>query len=86
MVLLKNVIPVIFVRVPPPIKPLAHPDPMPPKKDPLHASNVHLGHMLTCLAPLIVKSAMVIPTNQNPMLRNAFQCKKVSTNPVQQPK
>ena len=63
----------ITAPVKPPIKPLAHPDPTPPTKDPLHALNVHLERMPTCLAPLIVKTAILIPTNRNPMLRNAFQ-------------
>jgi len=86
MVLLKNVLQVIFVKVKPPIKLRAHPDPTPPTKDPLYALNVHLERMPTCLAPLIAKLVILIPTNTNPMLRNAFQCKKGTTNRVQQPK
>ena len=86
MVLLKNVLQVIFVKVKPPIKPHAYPDLTPPTKDPLHALNAHLGRMPARLAPLIAKLVIRIPTNPTPMLRNAFQCKKGSTNRVQQPK
>jgi len=82
----EHVIQVIFVKVRLPIKPRAHLDPTRQKQDPLHASNVHLEHMPTRWAPLIVKTAVVIPTNRHPMLRNAFQCKKGSTNQGQQPK
>ena len=77
---------VIFAKVKPPIKLLARPDPTPPTKDPLHALNAHPERMPTLLVPKLVKIVTVIPTNPNPMLRNAFQCKKDSTNPVQQPK
>ena len=52
MVLLKNVIQVIFVKVKPPIKPLADPEPTPPTKDPLPALNAHLERMPTLLARL----------------------------------
>ena len=52
MVLLKNVIQVIFVKVKPPIKPLADPEPTPPTKDPLLALNAHLERMPTLLARL----------------------------------
>ena len=38
----------------------------------------------TMPAQLLVKTAMMVPTNRNPVLRRAFQCKKVSINPVQQ--
>jgi hypothetical protein len=51
MVLLKNVIVVIFVKVKPPIKPLAYPDPTLPKQEPLPALNAHLECMPTLLAP-----------------------------------
>jgi len=83
MVLLKNVILVISVKVKLPIKPLARPDSTPPKKDPLHASNAHLERMPTRLVPLIVKNVIPMHTNRNPMRRNAFQSKKVFTNLVQ---
>jgi DNA-binding helix-hairpin-helix protein with protein kinase domain len=52
MVLQKNVIQVIFAKVKPPIKPLAHPDSTPPTKDPLPAMNAHLERMPTLLARL----------------------------------
>ena len=42
--------------------------------------------MPTLLVPYLAKLATVIPTNPNPMLQNAFQCKKGSTSRVQQPK
>ena len=77
---------VIFAKVKPPIKPLVYPDPTPTKKDPLRALNVHLGRMPTSLGPYLVKNVTTMRTNLNPMLRNAFQCKKVSTNRAQQPK
>jgi hypothetical protein len=86
MVLLKNVIQVIFVKVRPPIKQLAHPDPTPPTKDPLPALNAHLARMPTLLVPQRAKCVILIPTKRNPMLRNAFQCKKGITNRVRQPK
>jgi len=68
-----RVIQVIFAKVRPPIKPRANPDPTPPTKDPLHALNAHPERMPARLAPLIVKTAKLIPTNRNPMLRCAFQ-------------
>ena len=86
MVLQKNVIQDILAEAEPPIKPLAHLDSTPPKKGPLHASNAHLERMPTRLVPLIVKNVIPMHTNRNPMLRNAFQSKKASTNPVQRPK
>jgi hypothetical protein len=86
MVLQKNVIQDIFAKAKPPIKPLAHPDPTQPKKDPLHALNARPEHMPTLLVPYLVKIVTTMHTNQNPMRRNAFQCKKDSTNWVQQPK
>ena len=86
MVLQKNVVQVIFAKVKPPIKPLAHPDPTPPTKDPLRALNAHPARMPTLLVPHLAKVVTVIPTNRNSMLQNAFQCKKGSTNRVQQPK
>ena len=82
----EHVNPVISVKVKPQIKQLARPDPTPPTKEPLHALNAHPECMPTLLKPKLVKFVTVIPTNPNPMLRNAFQCKKGSTNPVQQPK
>ena len=86
MVHLKNVILVIFAKVKPPIKPLAHPDSTPPTKNPLLASNVHRASTLGLLAPYLAKSVTTMHTNPGPMLRNAFQCKKGSTNRDQQPK
>ena len=37
-------------------------------------------------AQLLVKTAVLVSTNRGPVKRSAFQCKKVSINPVQQPK
>jgi hypothetical protein len=86
MALIENVIWVIFVKVTPPIKPLANRDPTPPTKDPLDALNVHPVRMPTRLVPYLVKIVTLIPTNPNPMLQNAFQCKKVFTNRAPQHK
>ena len=86
MVLQKYVIQVIFAKVKPLIKPLVHPDLTPPTKDPLRVLNAHLVRMLPLLVPEFAKLVTMIPTNPNPMLRNALQCKKGSTNPDQQPK
>ena len=86
MELLQHVIPVIIALVKPPIKPLAHLDPTPPIQDPLHALNVHPDRMPTLLAPYFAKIVTTMPTNPNPMPRNAFQSKKGSTNQVPQPK
>jgi hypothetical protein len=61
-------------------------DPTPPTKDPLHALNAHPVPTPTRLAPSRVKTVTRVPTNRNPILRNAFQCKKDTTGPVQQPK
>jgi hypothetical protein len=68
------------------MKPLAHLDPTPPTKDPLDALNAHPVPLPTRLVPKLVKIVTLIPTNPNPMRRNAFQCKKGSTNPVPQHK
>jgi hypothetical protein len=76
----------IFVKVKPPMKPLAHPDSTPPNQDPLRALNVHPERMPILLVPKIAMLVPKIPTNRNPMLRHAFQCKKGSTNRVPQPK
>ena len=61
-----------LVWVEPPIKPLVIMDSTPPKKDLLHASNAHLVHTPILLAPLVVKSAMMIPINLNPMLQVVY--------------
>ena len=73
MVHLKHATPVIFVKVKPPMKPLAHPDSTPPTQGPLPALNAHLERMPTLSAPKLVKSVATMHTNRNPMLRNAFQ-------------
>jgi hypothetical protein len=83
MELLKHVILVIFVKAKPPFKPLAHPGHTPPQQDPLHALNVHPGHMPTLLVLKLAKFATVTPTNLNPILQNAFQSKKDTTNRAQ---
>ena len=75
---------VIFAKVKPPIKPLARPDLTPPKQAPLLALNVHLERMPILMVPQCAKTAATMPTNQNPMRQNAFQCKKGSTNLAQQ--
>ena len=68
------------------MKPLAHPDSTPPNQDPLRALNAHPERMPILLVPKPAKIVILIPTNRNPMLRNAFQCKQGITNPAQQPK
>ena len=67
-----NVKQVIIALVKLPIKLLVFLGRTPPKQDRLYALNVHPAHLPTQLAPLIVKTAMMIPTSRNPMLRNAF--------------
>ena len=42
--------------------------------------------MPTLVVPYLVKIATVIPINTNPMLQNAFQSKKATTNQVPPPK
>jgi hypothetical protein len=81
-----NVKQVIIALVKLPIKLLVILGRTPRKQDRLYALNVHPAHLPTQLAPFIVKTAMMIPTSRNPMLRNAFQCKKGTTNPARQPK
>jgi hypothetical protein len=86
MVKFMNVKRVIIVKEKQQIKPPVNLDRTPPTKVLSHASNVHPARMPTHWAPLIVKTAVMIPTNQIPMLRSVFQCEKGSTNRVQQPK
>jgi hypothetical protein len=50
----------------------------------LNVWNVIRERTLLLPAPLLVIRAATMNTNRNPMLRNAFQCEKGSTNPVQQ--
>ena len=76
----------IFVKVKPPMKPLAHPDSTPPNQDPLRALNAHPERMPILLVPKPVNIVILIPTNRNPMQQIAFPCKKGSTNRAQQPK
>jgi hypothetical protein len=76
----------IFVQVKPPMKPLAHPDSTPPNQDPLRALNAHPERMPILFVPKFAMLVPKIPTNRTPMLRNAFQCKKGSTNRAPQPK
>ena len=77
---------VIIALVKPQTKPLAHPAPTPPTKDPLHALNARPVPIPTRLVPFRVKIVTLVPTNRNPMLRIVFQCKKDTTGPVRQPK
>jgi hypothetical protein len=81
-----NVIKVIIAPVKPPIKPLVILDRMQPDQNQFRVLNAHPERMPTLLVPKLVKIVTVIPTNRNPMLRNVFQCKKGTTNRVQQPK
>ena len=55
-------------------------------KDLFHASPARLACMPTLLVPSLAKIVTTMLTNPNPMLRNAFQSKKGSTNRVPQPK
>jgi hypothetical protein len=81
-----NVEQAIIVKVKPPTKRLAHQDFTPPNMDPVPALNAHPERMPTCLAPQLAKIVTAMHTNPNPKLRNAFQYKKDTTNPVPQPK
>jgi len=82
----EHVLRVIFAKGKPPIKPLARPDPTPPKQDPLPALNVHRERMPTLLVPQFAKIVTTMHTNRHPMPRTAFSCKKGFTNQGQQPK
>ena len=86
MVLLKNVIQDIIAKAKPPIKQLAHRDSTPPNQDPLPALNVLPERMPTPMVPHLAKIVAMTHTNRTPMLRNAFQCKKGTTNRVPQHK
>jgi hypothetical protein len=77
---------VIIALVKPPIKPLAHLDFTPPKKDPLPALNVHPERLPILFVPQLAKIVTAMHSNRDSMLRHAFQCKQGITNPVQQPK
>jgi hypothetical protein len=81
-----NAIPVIFVKVKPPIKQVVNLDPTPPKQDPLHALNAPLERMPTLSVPYLVMIAVPMHTNRDSMLRHAFQSKKGTTSRDQQPK
>ena len=56
----EHVIQVIFAKAKPPIKPLVHPDPTPPTKDPLPALNAHPARLPTLLARL-ARAAKIAP-------------------------
>ena len=86
MVLLKDVTKDIIAPVKPPIKLRVLLVRMQPYQSQFRVLNAHPESMPTLLLPHLAKIVAVIPTNRNPMLQNAFQCKKVSTNRVQQPK
>ena len=81
-----NVKQVIIAPVKPPTKRLVILGRMQPVPNQFRVLNAHLVRMLPLLVPEFAKLVTMIPTNPNPMLRNAFQCKKGSTSPVQQPK
>ena len=81
-----NVKQVIIAPVKPPTKRLVILGRMQPVQNRLRALNAHPARMPTLLVPQLAKIVTVVPTNWNPMLRNAFQCKHGSTNRVQQPK
>jgi hypothetical protein len=72
MVQFVNVTRVIIALVRLQTKPLAYRDSTQPKQARFCASNAHLVHTPTLLAPLIVKSAMMILTNLNPMLQVVY--------------
>jgi hypothetical protein len=77
---------VIIAPVKPPTKPLVILGRMQPVQNQFHALNAHPARMPILLVPRLAKIVTLIPTNRNPMRRNAFQCKQGITNPVQQPK
>ena len=81
-----NVKQVIIAKVKPPTKPLVILGRTRPVRNQSRVLNAHPERMPTLLVPQLAKIVKTMHTNQNPMLRNAFQCKKVFTNPAQQPK
>ena len=82
----ENVIQVIIAKVKQQTKPIVYQDPMLQEKGQFYVLNAHLERMPTLSVPKLAKIVKTMHTNQNPMLRNAFQCKKGSTNQAQQPK
>ena len=81
-----NVKQVIIAPVKPPIKLRVLLVRMQPYQSQFRVLNAHPERMPILLVPHLAKIVALTPTNANPMLRNAFQCKKVSINPGQQPK
>jgi hypothetical protein len=77
-----NVKQAIIAPVKPPTKRLVILDRMQPVQNQYRVLNVHRALLQHCLVPQLAKIVTMVPTNPNPMLRNAFQCKKGSTNRV----
>ena len=68
-----NVKQVIFAKVKPQTKLLVILGRMQPVQNQYRVLNVHRALLQHCLVPQLAKIVTVIPTNRNPMLRNAFQ-------------
>ena len=81
-----NVKQVIIAPVKPQTKRLVFLGPTQPAQNQFRVLNVHLARMPILLVPQLATSVATMHTNRNPMLRNAFQCKKGSTNRAPQPK
>ena len=64
----------------------AHPECIYKTQGQMDALNAHPERMPTLLVTRLVKIVTPMPTNRTPMLQNAYQCKKVTINRVQQPK
>ena len=86
MVEYENVKQVIIVMVRQPIKQNVYPDRMLQKWDPFHALNVRQERMQDRLAWIVVTSVAKIHINQTPIVPNAFQFRKVTTNQAQRQK
>ena len=81
-----NVKQVIIAPVNPPTRPRVILGHIQPAQNQFRVLNAHPERMPILLVPQLAKSVKTMHTNPNPMLRNAFQCKKGITNRVQQPK
>jgi hypothetical protein len=82
----ENVILVIIAKVKRQTKLNVYQDPMLQEKGQFYVLNAHPERMPTLSVPKLAKIVKTMHTNQNPMLRYAFQSTKGFTGPVQQPK
>ena len=79
-----NVKQVIIAPVKPPTKPLVILGRMQPVPNQFRVLNVRPERTRLLLVPQLAKIVTTMHINRNSMRRNAFQCKKGSTNPAQQ--